>query len=275
MRHNDRHVVSARLGLAMAIMLIPVTLGAAERKGRLRVGQFNPEHKTVELFAAIEAGQIEVKLVLRDSRQGTVLIKNKSEQPLNVHLPEAFAGVPVLAQLGGGGGFGGGGGGLGGGGGGGGQGVGGGGGGLGGGGGGLGGGGGGGGGLFNVAAEKLGKFKIACVCLEHGKREPRPTIPYQLKPIESLTDRPVVHQLLKLFTRGRYNQRAAQAAAWHLNNDMSWEELAAKRIIRAGGAQYPFFTQAELQQAVQMASAAEQMAQQENSPAIPQSQLLP
>ena len=48
-------------------------------------------------------------------------------------------------------------------------------------------------------------------------------------------------------------QRVAQAAAWHLNNDMSWQQLAAKRIVRAGGSSYPYFDLLELKMAVAVA----------------------
>ena len=55
---------------------------------------------------------------------------------------------------------------------------------------------------------------------------------------------------------GQINQRAAQAAAWHLNNDMSWQELAAKRIRAPTAPSQPYFTSAEIQAAMQIASTA-------------------
>ena len=59
-----------------------------------------PAVKTVELFAAMESGEIDVKLIPKNSKQATVLIENKGDQPLRIKLPDAFAGVPVLAQMG-------------------------------------------------------------------------------------------------------------------------------------------------------------------------------
>ncbi|MGH7136909.1 MAG: hypothetical protein ACREHD_14310 [Pirellulales bacterium] len=185
-----------------------------------KIGTYNPNDETVEMFEAMEAGQIGVKLILKDSTQARVLIKNKTGKPLNVRLPKAFAGVPVLAQMGGGG-----------------QGA----------GGGMGGMGGmGGGGMFNVPAEKEANFKVACVCLEHGKPEPRAQMAYEIKPIESFTTKPGVAEMLTKLGEGRIDQRAAQVAAWHLNNDMSWETLAAKQIKLADGRSYPYFNAAEL-----------------------------
>jgi hypothetical protein len=228
----------------------------------------------VELFAAIEAGDIEVKLIPKDSTTGTVVVTNKTKKPLSIKLPDAFAGVPVAAQFGGGGGLGGGGlgggglggGGLGGGGGGNqglGGGFGGGGGGLGGGGGGGGfGGGGGGGGFFNVAPEKVGKVKVTAVCLEHGKDDPNPRVPYELRPIESFTKDQKVIEVVKMLGRGEIDQHSAQAAAWHLANGMSWKELAAK-IGRKhlNGTTEPYFTAAHLQRALAITRTAEERAE--------------
>ncbi len=184
---------------------------------------YNPDHATVDVFKAIEDGDIEVKFIPKDAKEAVLLVENKTDKPLNVKLPEAFAGVPVLAQLGGGlggGGLGGRGGG--------GQGVGGGlGGGLGGGGGGFGGG----GGMFNVAPDMVGKLKVKSVCLEHGKPDPNPRMKYTIKPIESLTDKPDVVEVCKMLARGELDQASAQAAAWHLQDGLTWQELAAKEKV--------------------------------------------
>ncbi|MCA9228509.1 MAG: hypothetical protein KDA47_22990, partial [Planctomycetales bacterium] len=61
----------------------------------------------VELFQAIENGDIEVTMIPKDATQSTVLIKNNTKKPLSIKLPEVFAGVPVQAQFGGMGGMGG------------------------------------------------------------------------------------------------------------------------------------------------------------------------
>ena len=248
------------LGLIIAVALIPSLLSAAERHGKLpKSGQYNPDHATVEMFAAIEEGQIGVKLIPKDSTQSGVLIENLTDKPLNVKLPTAFAGVPVLAQqfggVGGnnrgnrgggggnqgfGGGFGGGGGGF---------------------------GGGGGGGMFNVAPEKVGRLKVPTVCLEHGKREPRARIPYEIKPLKSFTEKPGVKELCQMLGSGRVNQRAAQVAAWHLNNDMSFQELAAERNRFANGTSQPFFTPQELRAGMNLSAMAAKTAQkQQKSP---------
>jgi uncharacterized membrane protein YgcG len=244
----------SRFASAVTLALFCSTLTAAEYVKPPKGGQYNAKDQTVEMFAAIEKGDIAVKLIPKDSTQCRVMIENKTDKPLNVKLPEAFAGVPVLAQvnnpMGGNNnnnqmqGMGGGMGGMGGG--------------------GMGGGGmqgGGGGGFFNVAPEKVGQFKVATVCLEHGKAEPKP-VAYQIKPLDSFTTKPGVRELCQALSAGQIGQRAAQAATWHLNNDMSWEQLAAKRLRFANGTSQPYFTQQEIQGGMQVAALALKVAEE-------------
>ena len=247
--------VSRRPAFALAVVgvLLPTLALAAGRLKKVpKPGQFNRDHQTVEMFGAIDKGDIDVKLIPKDSTECRVLIRNKTDKPLNVKLPDAFAGVPVLAQPGVGGGVGGGAGG---------QGFGGGMGGMGGMGGGMGMGGMG-GGFFNVPPEKVGKLKVTTVCLEHGKPDPRPAMKYEIKPIASFTDKPAVHEMLNLLGRGKVDQRAAQVAAWHLNDEMSFQELAAKVIRRANGVTRPYFTPQELRSGMRVSAASIQLAEQ-------------
>ncbi|MBN1910550.1 MAG: hypothetical protein JW818_12470 [Pirellulales bacterium] len=238
----------------MAALLLAPTAAMANKQAKV-------QPKQVEMFKAIEAGQIEVKLIPKDSTETRVAIINKTKEPLSVKLPDAFAGVPALAQFqpqppGGGLGFGQ-------------PGLGGGGGGNnfgnGGGnnnqnqsfGGGMGGGMMGGGmGMFNVPPGKIGRLKVPTVCLEHGKKDPASNIPYVIKPIESYTDKPAVQELCRMLGTGKLSQRAAQAAAWHLSNDMSWQELAAKQIRHITGMTQPYFNPMEIRAAMQIANLA-------------------
>jgi hypothetical protein len=205
----------------------------------------------IELFAARDADQIDAKLIPHDSKAGTVVITNKTKAPLTIKLPEAFAGVPILAQAGrrgGAGNFGGGnvGGNFSGGG----QGL----------GGGFAGGGGigaGNGGIFNIGPERVVKLKVVSVCLEHGKPEPNPHMAYELTPLDRFTSDAEVIELVQMLGRGELDQRAAQAAAWHLANDLSWNELAAKVGFKhLNGATEPYFSTKELERAQRAASQA-------------------
>jgi hypothetical protein len=217
---------------------------------------------SIDFFAGIKTGDLQVKYIPKNSEEATLQIQNNTHQPVSVKLPDSFVGVPVLAQNAGGLGGGGNGGGThrsgnssgggnqssGGG--------------LGGGGGGLGGGGG-----FNLAPEATGKLKVTTVCLEHGKEEPNPHIPYEIRSVDSFTTDGRVKEVLMMLGNGNLDQRAAQAAAWHFTDNMSWNELAAKKSHHLGGRpDEPYFTQAELQTAMQIATQAEQLAK--NLPAV-------
>lgn len=245
--------------------------------------------ETVEMFEAIASGDIEVTVKNKDATQANIIVKNNSDRPLAINMPPAFATVPVLRQRGGGfggGGLGGGGlggGGLGGGGLGGGgfgtgngQGVGGGfGGGLGGGGfggggfggGGLGGGGGGGrgggGGVFNIPPGRDGKVTIKTFCLEHGKPDPRPRMDYTIAPIDTLSTDPAVAEICQMVANDEVSQNIAQAAAWNLANELSWEFLLNKnRIERMDGSFVRFFARDELIIAQRVIEAAKQRAKE-------------
>lgn len=224
----------------------------------------------VELFTAMEQKLVDVKVIAKDSTECSILIRNKSDKPLSIRMPETFAGVPVLPQFAGGlgglgegyggrggrgaygGGYGGGAQGFGGG--------------YGGGYGGLGGYGGGYGGFMNVAPEKVVQVKAPIVCLDHGKPDPNPRIPYELKPVEAYAKTPEVKEVLKLLAAGKISQRVAQIAAWHFQNGLSFEELARKEIRTAIGLRRPYFSPAELQAAFQVVAEANRLVMNNQTP---------
>jgi hypothetical protein len=195
------------------------------------------------ILEAEAQGIVTVRYIPNDSRSAQIIVTNRTRRPATLRLPAAFAGVPVLAQLGGMGGgqqagFGAGGIGAqpqtaGGGGGAGAQ--------------GMNGMGGGGGGAFSIPPEKTRVFRVTTVCLEHGKPEPSSRYPYKLSPLDSFSTDPKLAVVLESLGRGELSQKVAQAAAWHIANGLSWERLAAEKIDHAGGVpDEPYFTQAEL-----------------------------
>ncbi len=231
---------------------------------------------TVEMFSAMESGEIEVLIKTKDAADANVMVTNNSDRPLAIQMPPAFATVPVLGQLGlagGGGGGGLGGGGLGGGGLGGGGGFGGaggqqgggggfGGGGLGGGGFGGGGGGlGGGGGVFNIPPGRTGKVSVKTFCLEHGKPDPRPSVDYVIRPLEALSKDPAVRELCLMLANDEIAQPVAQAAGWNIANGLSWEFLLHKNRVQLSTGYFErYFTPAQLQVAYRVVQVAKQRA---------------
>lgn len=257
-----------KLRLMVGVVAV-VAMGASYCIVRVRAADQTPAVSgatPIDLFAGIQTGDLQVKYIPKNADEATIQIRNNTNQPVSVKLPDSFVGVPVLAQVGGGGfGVGGGGGGnrssnrssnnnqnqsTGGG--------------LGGGGGGFGGGG------FNLAPEATGKLKATTVCLEHGKDEPNPHIPYEIRPVSAFTNDARVQQVLTMLGNGELDQHAAQAATWHFTDNMSWNELAAKKRHHLGGRpDEPYFSPGELQMAMQIATHAEELAK--NAPVVKRS----
>lgn len=245
-----------------AALMIPAFTNAEEA--------VSPVPRTVDLFDAIDQGLLEVKVVTESSMRAKITAKNISDIPLVVNLPPTFAAVP-LQQFGDdflGGGDGGGrrGGGRG----------------RGGssrgGSGGYGGGnnsgnqssGGGwgnnnsgnnnnrGGNNWSLAPEKVVREEVRTVCLEHGKREPRRHMDYELRPLSDVTDKPEVEMLCELVGSGAVDQDAAQAAVWHYNNGLTWEELANKPYRRPGTRTQPYFSREQMMYAVTLSKKVEE-----------------
>ena len=102
------------------------------------------------------------------------------------------------------------------------------------------------------------------MCLNHGLREPNSSAAYKMVPAdEFLEDRPAVVELLKAFGNGDLDHEAAQAAAWHLNNDLSWDELKAQlQGTKRSHNRPPYFTADQLRNGMAYANNAAQLAEQ-------------
>lgn len=244
-----------------ALMLTGAIVVSAASAREPRPRSLAAPAETHGLLQAEEAGLVTVKYIPNDSRSAQIVVTNRSERPLTLRLPEVFAGVPVLAQMGGNGGgqagFGAGG---------------------------IGAapqttggagpqnqgmniGGQQGGGMFSLPPEKTRVVKVTTVCLEHGKPEPSPIRPYKLVELESYSDDPRLEQLMQSIGKGEVSQKVAQAAAWHIANGLTWQQLAAEKIDHAGGdPDEPFFTPAELQAAFKVVEIVTKRADAATSP---------
>lgn len=263
--------LSKKAWLCSFCLLLGLSLVAnAAPKKRIVVKkpQVDPQAETIELFDGINQGLLAVHLVPHNADGGNVFIENKTDRPLTVRLPKAVAAVQVLKQgrgVGAGpgpgiglnaingpnaannggaqataGGFG--------------QQI---------------------GlqnnrlgnnnnmgpfGMFSVPPEKVAQLPLKTVCLEHGKPDPRSSMTYQLVPIEQFSSDSVLAEMLEQFVAGKIDQKAAQAAAWHLANHMSWKELEAKKVKHLGGiAPTPYFKPAQLTQAQELVANAEKV----------------
>ena len=255
------HLVPLCVAIAGCLALSAVHGTNASEKARKPVMKhlkYDPSLPKSGLFEAMEADQIGVRLVAKNEFEGHLLVENKTDAPMTIQMPDAFVGVQVLPQFGSGGG-GRGGGGIGGGGQGGGgqaQTTGGGGGGMNGGGGG-GGGGFGGGGFMSIPVGTVAKVPVSMVCLEHGKKTPSQRLHYTVARPEKFTADPRVHEICKMVGTGQLDRASAQAAAWHISNNLSWDELANKKYDRVGSPDTPYFTPEQLAAARAIVSGAD------------------
>lgn len=254
-----RNCCPAALVATLAVILVFLAAVSAAGPPK-RVGQKDQIPQAVEFFSAIKAGQINARITVTPTFQLQAAIVNQSDRPLNVELPQAFAAVPMgglairsaarndgtvrqadpqpAAQgtptpvLGNatnvmnmqtvGGGFwnsGPDGGPL----------------------------------VLTVAPGKLQQIVVAVVCLEDGKKNPSVAMPYALVPIDRFAQRAEVGQVCQILGHGMASRHVAQLAAWHFNNNESWQALAAR---------WPRFSKAEFQAAMQLAVTATKLAEQ-------------
>jgi hypothetical protein len=61
-----------------------------------------------DLFEAEERQLVSLRYIPNDAKSAQIIVTNRTRRPLTLRLPAAFAGIPVLAQMGGMGGMGGG-----------------------------------------------------------------------------------------------------------------------------------------------------------------------
>ncbi len=249
------------LCLLLTLLLMPTDTLAEQQPPN------DPTSDAVGLFRAMDAGQIDVRFIPLDAADANLLIANKTDRVVHLRLPNAFAAVPVLAQFDQGFGQG--------------QAAGGGGGGnnapqsVGGGvnaggnqgfgnqgfgnAGNVGGGGNGGrqgqgfgrvGGFMRIPPRSTRKLTATTVCLEHGKAEPNPRIKYRMIPIAEYTADQRVARLCEQLATGDIQQNTAQAAAWHLTGDLSWDKLSRlNRVESKYRGNIRFFTAQELRAA--------------------------
>jgi len=275
----------SRITAAVFLAALAGTISAAHPAiaGKfVRAGKYNPDHRTVDVFKARTSGEVTVQLIMASSKKGALLLRNNTKEPLNIAVPMVFAGLPVegkqreklgaaevelpqrfggraaLAQLQPPGGpfnqavigndtqdqaVG--------------------------------------NGLpnnpggnnpgpfapgnpfnFNVGPGEATRIRLPAVCLEHGKDEPSPRVYYKLAPIQKTAKDPAVGELIAMLAQNEVNQRAAQAAVWHVTDRMTWQQLARKKAKHLDGSVSPYFTRPQLRDAVKAVKVARHRAQQ-------------
>ena len=253
----------------MSLLLHLGLASAAGRPSRLLLKpEVDPRAERVELFAAIEAGQITARMQPRNARGGAIFIENHTNQPLTVELPATLVGVQVLPQfdglfpgpnsvgatgnsaanagqganqpvgaspvgIGGPGGtangnvpfnaapF---------------------------------------NAFFSIPPERIARVEYVSVCLEYGAVDPRPGNVYRLVRVEEFSADPRLSLLLEELAWQGACTPGLQAAAWHVANGLSWEQLQALKYDRVNGPDPPLFQPHDLIAARTLVSTIDSMA---------------
>lgn len=262
----------AKLGRLITSCAICVALMGAGR-GAITKPTLNPDAPVVELFCGIDKDQFEARLVASNAHEGKIFITNKTDKMLTVAVPKGLVGVQILAQnqfgnpfnpIGVGNGFNNGqqngmqgqngtaqtvggnaglmgqngfqngfqngiqngnngfnpginqfpGAGI----------------------------------MFSIPPEKTVQLAFNSVCLNYGLREPHAGMKYKLAKAESVMTDPVLLQLLEDYSP-RTNRAVQQAAAWHLANGLTWEQIARLVDEKIPGDPTPLFNSQQIQAA--------------------------
>ena len=82
------------------------------------------------------------------------------------------------------------------------------------------------------APDRVGKIKVATVCLEHGKDDPNPRVAYELKPITEFTRQGRVGRDVPDVGQRRSGSGHGSGGRWHLSDGLSFQQLAEKIRVR-------------------------------------------
>ena len=100
--------------------------------------------------------------------------------------------------------------------------------------------------------------------MEHGKKDPTARVKYELKPIESFAKNDTSAEVLKMMAEGEIHRDVAQACAWHLEDGLSWRELASKNKVVSsfGGYSEKYFSLQQIAFAQQVCVEAKRRAEE-------------
>ena len=118
------------------------------------------------------------------------------------------------------------------------------------------------GGMMRIEADTPRKMTVATLCLNHGKADPNPRMKYKVVRLAEVNDSPVIEEFCKALAARKVTQNTAQAAAWHVANGLTWEELIRKpRVISEYTGVEMFFSKFEIQAAIRFTSLATEEAE--------------
>ncbi len=85
---------------------------------------------------------------------------------------------------------------------------------------------------------------------------------YKIVRLSEVNDSPVVNELCKALANRKVTQNIAQAAAWHVANGLTWQELVNKpKVISQYTGNQMYFSRFEVENAIRLVSIASQQAE--------------
>ncbi len=127
--------------------------------------------------------------------------------------------------------------------------------------------------FFSIPPQRRVKLQFNSVCLNHGLKTPSRRNRYHLVSVDDYTNDEQLKELLTWVATGKVPQKTAQAATWHLTDEMSYQQLAAKKEHHLGGAVSQFFSRTDIRQSKQLVEFVDQQIAQrkkeaKNSPQV-------
>lgn len=98
---------------------------------------------------------------------------------------------------------------------------------------------------FTIPGKRKVMIALHSACAEHGKRPPISRMTYELKTLDKQVENKTLQRIIQGYDPLSTDPRAFQAIVWHLENGLSWEDLAQKTIKTAGQVE-PYFTRSQL-----------------------------
>lgn len=111
-------------------------------------------------------------------------------------------------------------------------------------------------GFATIPAGKSMQFGFKSVCLNYGRPEPMSKMTYRLIPVKTYSNDPVLAELLESYS-SRVDQDAMQAAAWHVANDMNWNQISHLPLRSLAATSAKLFQAKDVQAAQQLVESAE------------------
>lgn len=114
-------------------------------------------------------------------------------------------------------------------------------------------------GFITIPPGKSVQLTLKSVCLNYGRPDPMSKMTYRLVSVETFSTDPVLAELLESYSP-RVDQDVMQAAAWHVANDMPWNQISQLPLRSLAATSAKLFNTKDVQSAQRLVDAAKERA---------------